>query len=86
MWCGAAYTAISEQMKQAGNAADAKSASDSADAIFTKAAASLTTDGVKEADMAGLSTDYMAVVMSEISTTPPTAEHSEADCKGVLAQ
>jgi hypothetical protein len=86
MWCGAAYTLISQQYKQAGKADDAKTNDDNATAVFTKAAASLTTDGVKDADMAGLSTDFMAVVFSEISTTPATPEHTEDDCKGVLAQ
>ena len=77
MWCGAAYTIASAA---ASDDAAKKSADDLANALFGKAAALLTKDGVADADLGSFGTDYTVVVKAQLVDQTEAPEHTQEEC------
>ena len=81
MWCGAAFTLAAVSLDAAGNATDAALAKKAADALFGKAAPLLTGDGVAEADLGNISTQYMVVANAQMIEKSEEAEHTQEECQ-----
>lgn len=80
MWCGAAMTLYSQVMKDS-DAEKSKAADANASILFGKAAPLLAADGVKEADMAAMSTNYMTVAAAQLINNTGTPEHTQDECQ-----
>jgi hypothetical protein len=85
MWCGAAFTLAATHFTSAGNTTDADSSTKSASVMFGKAAPLLTADGVADADLGNISTQYMVVVNAQLNDQSEPAEHTKDECDAAAA-
>lgn len=81
MWCGAAFTLVSANYTGKGDTGNAKLATDLASTLFGKAAPLLTADGVADADMGNIATQYMVVANAQTIDKTEPADFTQEECQ-----
>lgn len=83
MWCGAAFSVLSQASRTGGDTAKADAENTKSTALFTKAATELMRNGATEAEFTGLAQQYAGIVMSPFRA--PEQSRTEAECNAAAA-